>query len=145
LLVRAAIAMQTRQLIGFLLGTGPRPLAVYAGDVLTVGRDPQNIISLPDVLASRRHALIDASPTGDAYIMDLDSSNGTFLNDKKLKPHAKVMLRANDCVRIGGKLISFVTNQASSEPRVFGAKVAGLETVKDGLMYKSGRLVEMKP
>ena len=46
------MGIQTRQLIGFLLGTGPRPLAVYAGDVLTLGRDPQNIISLADVLAT---------------------------------------------------------------------------------------------
>ena len=137
--------MQTRQLIGFLLGTGPRPLAVYAGDVLTIGRDPQNIINLPDVLASRRHALIDCSPgSGDVFVMDLASSNGTYLNEKKLTPHEKVKLHANDCVRIGGKLLSFVTNQPSAEPRAFGARVATLETVKDGqMMYKSGRMVEM--
>lgn len=137
--------MQTRQLIGFLLGAGPRPLAVYAGDVLTLGRDPQNLISLPDVLASRRHALIDCSPTtSEAFVMDLSSSNGTFLNEKKLIPNEKVMLHANDCIRIGGKLLSFVTNQPAAEPRKFGAKLAGLETVKDGqLMYKGGKLMDL--
>jgi hypothetical protein len=137
--------MQTRQLIGFLLGTGPRPLAVYGGDVLTIGRDPQNLINLPDVLASRRHALIDCAPvSGDVFVMDLDSSNGTFLNEKKLTPHEKVKLHANDCVRIGGKLLSFVTNQPSAEPRAFGARVAAQETVRDGqLMFKSGRMVQM--
>lgn len=137
--------MQTRQLIGFLLGTGPRPLAVYGGDVLTIGRDPQNIINLPDVLASRRHALIDCAPgSGDVFVMDLGSSNGTFLNEKKLTPHEKVKLHGNDCVRIGGKLLSFVTNQPSAEPRAFGARVAAQETVRDGqLMFKSGRMVQM--
>jgi hypothetical protein len=137
--------MQTRQLIGFLLGTGPRPLAVYGGDVLTIGRDPQNIINLPDVLASRRHALIDCAPvSGDVFVMDLSSSNGTFLNEKKLTPHEKVKLHANDCVRIGGKLLSFVTNQPAAEPRAFGARVATQETVRDGqMMFKSGRMVEL--
>ncbi|HYG73509.1 MAG TPA: FHA domain-containing protein [Planctomycetota bacterium] len=137
--------MQTRQLIGFLLGTGARPLAIYVGDVLTVGRDSQNMINVPDVLVSRQHALIDCTTMGKVCVMDLGSSNGTYLNGTRLLAHDKVVLSNNDTIRIGGKLFSFVTNQPNAEPRAFGARVATQETVKDGLIYKNGKFIEVSP
>ena len=125
--------MQTRQLIGFILGAGARPMAIYAGDVLTIGRDPQNMINFPDVLASRNHAVIESSAvTGTVLVRDLGSANGTWINDKRLTAHDPVKLLHNDFIRIGGKLFSFVSDQPNLLPQAFGARVAHLETVKDG-------------
>jgi pSer/pThr/pTyr-binding forkhead associated (FHA) protein len=136
--------MQTRQLIGFILGAGARPLAIYAGDVLTIGRDPQNMINFPDVLASRNHAVIESSAvTGTVLLRDLGSANGTWINEKRATAHDPVKLLNNDIIRIGGKMFSFVSDQPNLMPQAFGARVAHLETVKEGLMFKNGKVVEV--
>ncbi|HEY3323474.1 MAG TPA: FHA domain-containing protein [Planctomycetota bacterium] len=136
--------MQTNQLVGFLLGAGARPLAVQSGDMLTIGRDPQNSICLPDVLASRRHAIIECvADSSEVFIKDLGSSNGTFLNGRQLAAQQRTQMCANDYIRIGGKLLSFISNNPAMEPRAFGAKVSLLETVKGGLKFENGKVVEI--
>ena len=64
-----------------------------------VGRDAQSGIRLDrDEFASGQHARIEPRPDG-AWIDDLGSTNGTFLNGKKLK-RAK-LARAGDVIKIG--------------------------------------------
>jgi hypothetical protein len=64
-----------------------------------VGRDAQSGIRLDrDVFASGRHARIEPRPDG-AWIDDLGSTNGTFLNGKKLK-RAR-LAKAGDVIKIG--------------------------------------------
>ncbi|MEI6810214.1 MAG: FHA domain-containing protein, partial [bacterium] len=49
-----------------------------------IGRSRANAIVVEDPLASRKHLRIET--TGDAVIAeDLDSSHGTFLNDKRVR------------------------------------------------------------
>ena len=64
-----------------------------------VGRDSQSGIRLDrDEFASGRHARIEPRPDG-AWVDDLGSTNGTFLNGKKLK-RAK-LAKAGDVIKIG--------------------------------------------
>ena len=64
-----------------------------------VGRDAQSGIRLDrDEFASGQHARIEPRPDG-AWIDDLGSTNGTFLNGKKLK-RAK-LAKAGDVIKIG--------------------------------------------
>jgi FHA domain len=64
-----------------------------------VGRDAQSGIRLDrDEFASGRHARIEPRPDG-AWVDDLGSTNGTFLNGKKLK-RAK-LAKAGDVIKIG--------------------------------------------
>ena len=56
-----------------------------------IGRDPRNHIPIPDIYASRRHARI-FHKNGEWYIEDLDSKNGTLLNDTQLKGRGAVKL-----------------------------------------------------
>lgn len=49
------------------------------GDVITLGRDPQNSIFLNDMTVSRRHAKIVRSAQG-TMIEDLGSLNGTWVD-----------------------------------------------------------------
>jgi FHA domain len=66
---------------------------------MIVGRDAESGIRLDrDEFASGRHARIEPRPNG-AWIDDLGSTNGTFLNGTKLK-RAK-LARAGDVIRIG--------------------------------------------
>jgi len=72
--------------------------------LITIGRDPESDISIEDGLVSKGHAVVEvvasAKKEGDVeyYIKDLDSTNNTYLNDKKI---SREQLKNNDIVRIG--------------------------------------------
>ena len=69
------------------------------GDELTVGRASGCQIALPDdTYASQLHARIFRRD-GEVFIEDLGSTNGTFLNRKKVS--APVALRKGDRLQIG--------------------------------------------
>ncbi len=71
--------------------------------VVSVGRDASNRIRLHDTEVSRRHA--EFRQDGVGYILvDLDSANGTFVNEHKIRQTA---LRSGDHVQIGQTLLVF--------------------------------------
>src|SRR5438105_12799151 len=63
----------------------------YSGPVVRVGRDPDCELALPEDTAqvSRRHAQIELTPAG-AFVTDLGSSNGTFVNEQRLSRRTPV-------------------------------------------------------
>ncbi|MCD8352128.1 MAG: FHA domain-containing protein [Planctomycetaceae bacterium] len=70
---------------------------------LIIGRDETCDLSLQDKGASRQHAEIFR--IGDmSFIRDLESKNGTFVNDNRI---TEEMLRDGDRVQIGGTVIVF--------------------------------------
>jgi pSer/pThr/pTyr-binding forkhead associated (FHA) protein len=59
-------------------------------------------IALQDASASSRHASIHADPaTGQAFVEDDGSRNGTFLNETRLASGERRQLRDNDRLRLG--------------------------------------------
>jgi Nif-specific regulatory protein len=74
-------------------------------ETVSLGRAEINQIVLSDGDVSRCHCSITAA--GDSYYLkDLDSRNGTFLNNLPVK---EAVLRHGDCIRIGKTLILFRT------------------------------------
>ena len=70
---------------------------------LIIGRDDICDLSLQDKGASRQHAEI--FKIGDmCFIRDLESKNGTFVNDNRI---TEEMLRDGDRIQIGGTIIIF--------------------------------------
>ena len=67
---------------------------------ITVGRDPENIISLDDALVSRRHAVIQ-KVKDDFFVEDLGSTNGTFVNGHPLPSGKYARLHPADVILIG--------------------------------------------
>jgi len=65
---------------------------------LTIGRSPQTDIPIEDRFASGRHARI-YERDGFSYIEDMGSTNGTYLNGKRLD--SPELLRTEDRIRIG--------------------------------------------
>lgn len=49
----------------------------------TIGRSPKNSILIDAKTVSRRHAVI-ISRDGNFYVNDMNSRNGTYINDKKI-------------------------------------------------------------
>jgi len=68
------------------------------GDQLRLGREVDNDLTLPDIKASRHHAIIQRQ--GVVYqITDLDSGNGTYVNGKRITE--PTLLKNGDIVLIG--------------------------------------------
>src|SRR5260370_5476278 len=51
----------------------------------SVGRSPKNSIVIDSTKVSRRHAIINVQNIGEFWLIDLGSSNGTFLNHRRLQ------------------------------------------------------------
>jgi pSer/pThr/pTyr-binding forkhead associated (FHA) protein len=81
-----------------------RCYTVSSGGTYLIGRDGADI-RLEDVKASRKHAEV-ALLGPDAYVLrDLASTNGTFLNGKRVT--GKVKLSHEDRIRIGDTVLVF--------------------------------------
>ena len=77
---------------------------ICEGEFITVGRKKDNTIVLSDPQVSKRHLRIDRDSAG-FHITDLASSNGTFLNGKRLQGKGK--LSDNDTIKIGDVMFTF--------------------------------------
>ena len=100
--------------VGNLVGTlGPvegKQLTVPANSPLTMGRDTDNTLPLPDdTTVSRRHARIEAVPDskGDFQIVDEGSSNGTYVNGQRLTSGQARALVVGDEIQIGASRLRF--------------------------------------
>ncbi|TMF44420.1 MAG: FHA domain-containing protein, partial [Chloroflexi bacterium] len=96
---------------------GPTPL--------TIGRTPGNQLVLAEPKVSSHHAEI--RPQGQDYaIVDLGSTNGTFVNDQRLASNVPSMLRTGDTIVIGDTRITYeVPGSAGTEPTVFAGSRQG--------------------
>ena len=78
-----------------------RRLLFLHGSTETVGRADNSTIQLRDVMASRIHAqLIDVPDTNDVLLTDLRSSNGTYVDGKRVQ--GPVAVHHGSEVRFGG-------------------------------------------
>ena len=67
---------------------------------LIVGRDPECDVSLGYEAASRRHTQLGFDGQ-NYYVIDLNSTNGTFLGNSQLEPNTPTIWPLNVPVRIG--------------------------------------------
>jgi len=75
---------------------------------LSIGRAASNDITVPDTSVSSEHCRV--RPEGGIFVVhDLKSTNGTFVNDKRIKRHALV---EGDVVRVGETTFVFRMDQA---------------------------------
>ena len=71
----------------------------------SIGRSPSNQIVLPDDKVSRRHAVIHAQDQNEFWLVDLGSSNGTYLNGRRVTQ--SIQLRDKDQIEISQFRIVF--------------------------------------
>jgi pSer/pThr/pTyr-binding forkhead associated (FHA) protein len=94
---------------------GPHPNATYDldKDVLTLGRDITNDILINDVEVSRHHLRFSRSING-YMVEDLGSTNGTFLNGKRLVGAQEI--QSGDRVDLGETVALQVEVVAHAQP-----------------------------
>ncbi len=94
----------------------PDGSSVPLGDALRIGRTSSNQLVLDDGLVSRHHASIQR--IGDSFwVIDLGSSNGTFLNGQQIIQPGR--LGDKDTIRIGSISLVFRQPAASLLARSF--------------------------
>ena len=75
---------------------------------MLLGRDPSNDLVLTDVGVSWHHARVE--DRGDSWaLVDLDSTNGTFVNRARVSEH---VLRPRDRIRLGRTVVRFEVQDA---------------------------------
>ena len=80
----------------------------------TLGRVANTDITLPYSWVSRKHAMIQREENGRFNLIDLGSSNGTFLNGRRI--HTPVTLQNGDCIGIGSTRLLFHQNTTPARP-----------------------------
>lgn len=75
-------------------------------DEFTVGRDEKNFIVIDMDNVSRRHAQV-THRMGRFFVNDLQSTNGTYLNDEEIREEQP--LRSGDLVKIGSAIFKFLS------------------------------------
>lgn len=82
---------------------GPARVHPIASEETLIGRSMHSDIKLTDTGISREHAAIIWE--GDVYVLeDLQSTNGTKLNDKRIR---SAELKSDDEIQIGRTLLIF--------------------------------------
>lgn len=79
-------------------------------DRTTLGRKPHNDIVLDNLAVSGEHCVFELKGLADVYVEDLGSTNGTFVNNRKVQ---RQQLRDGDLLAIGRFRILY---QSESEP-----------------------------
>lgn len=78
----------------------------------SIGRSPDNSLSLPDSEVSRRHAIIQAQGEREFWLVDLGSANGTHVNGRRISQ--SVRLHNSDVIRMATNELEFCTEILSS-------------------------------
>ncbi|MBW4648415.1 MAG: adenylate/guanylate cyclase domain-containing protein [Kastovskya adunca ATA6-11-RM4] len=85
--------------------SGNRYLPLVGSNCWTVGRSDDNNFVLSDRWISRNHAMLQCTETGDFYLIDLGSRNGSFVNGRRVS--IPVTLRNGDRLTFGQTDLEF--------------------------------------
>jgi hypothetical protein len=73
-----------------------------SGRMIFVGRSANNDIVLPNKMVSKLHAYFSQVPgSGVIQLVDMNSTNGTYVNGSKLAPSVKSSLQDEDVISFG--------------------------------------------
>ncbi|HBE19912.1 MAG TPA: phosphopeptide-binding protein [Cyanobacteria bacterium UBA11149] len=91
------------------LAGGKTKILLQPQGVWSIGRDRKLAISIPDPHLSRYHAVIQYIPNRGFSLVDLRSTNGSFLNGEPV--YGRMRLKDGDRIRLGNLAFSFFISQ----------------------------------
>lgn len=104
---------------------GRRMVLDLAGEEWLIGRDESCEVCLDDAATSRRHARLYVDAQGRYWIQDLQSKNGTFLNDAGI---TSALVGPLDRIGVGGCIMRVVAAEVPSIVLSDPGTVAGQTT-----------------
>lgn len=107
---------------------------------MILGRDPAADITLNDQSVSRKHAKITRE-NETVKLTDLNSSNGTLVNDKKVAPGDTVSLLKEDMIKLGSTILKFLP-AGELEILFYGNLGSAAHTDPMTKIYNKGYLME---
>lgn len=111
-----ALSMARPRFLIVVRGGIPGAMIPIGPEGAVVGRSSDCQVRVPDLSVSRRHAKLGVDPLGHAWLTDLGSTNGTFLNGRTVPPHLPALLDDGDRVQFAtGMTAKFVTLDSSDE------------------------------
>ncbi|MEA3546843.1 MAG: adenylate/guanylate cyclase domain-containing protein [Thermodesulfobacteriota bacterium] len=79
-----------------------------------LGRGKANDIVLPFNWVSRQHAMLQMEDNGCFNLIDLGSSNGTWVNKKRI--YTPTRLKTKDQIKIGDSILFFLQKKSQKQP-----------------------------
>jgi hypothetical protein len=87
---------------------GPLGRTTLGQGMLKIGRAPDNTLVINDPQSSSHHAEVGPGFGGSGYqVTDLNSTNGTFVNEQRLTPNTPRQLNTGDIIRIGALRLTY--------------------------------------
>ncbi len=80
-------------------------------EIIKIGRLSSAHLRLEDEKVSRIHAVVEVSASGEIHVIDMGSSEGTFVNGEKVN---KAPLRAGDEIRVGETRLVFTEDEGAA-------------------------------
>jgi pSer/pThr/pTyr-binding forkhead associated (FHA) protein len=92
-------------------GSGMTQEYLLEKERVSIGRHPDNDISLNDKAVSGHHAIV-ITILQDSFLEDLDSTNGTQVNNKQIAKHP---LASGDVISIGRNTLTFESSKPAED------------------------------
>ena len=124
-------------------------LTLSVSDSLSVGRGSDNDVVLGSKQVSHNHAVLSVL-NGELYVKDLESSNGTFINEQRIEGNKSQRLNANDTLgfasfdfQVNAPVAATLDNEqaapaVSDEPVLSTNAVTSAETISTASDSESG-------
>jgi len=91
-----------------------RSVPIAPGRPVVVGREQRNELAVKDHMMSRRHCELSVGADGRVTVRDLRSSNGTFVNGRRLAPEVETPLLVEDKLQAGDTLMALLDDAAGA-------------------------------
>jgi diguanylate cyclase (GGDEF)-like protein len=99
-------ARAERPMYLIVVGGGiPGAMIRLAPEGARLGRSSENSVRIAELSVSRHHAVITVDDRGAAWLTDLGSTNGTYLNNRHLAPHHPARLDDGDRIQFGSTFV----------------------------------------
>ena len=110
---------------------------------ITLGREAANSVQLHDTEVSREHAEIRIDELEGYRLRDLGSSNGTFVNSRRVREH---LLKSGDRVQVGSTLMIFTGSETGDVNDVLDdVDIISSRSTEDSRIVKSLRQPDVDP
>jgi len=119
--------------LAFEIGSMQKTIYPLLGPT-TIGRAPENTITLPDPMTSRNHARL-VTADGKWVVEDLGSANGIIFDGQRVE---RVVLRSGDVFEIGGVSFRYIEKEISGKSKQLFETVQILATADDDLDFQIG-------